>query len=141
VIENAAIGQPEIINEEFPAAVVGDDYTATVTIAGGRSPYALRIVDQKKLPEGLTFDVVHGRLTGRVSGSGEWHVKLQAEDSLGQTSGAKTLSLTIHKGRVFWFVCGLVIGFLSCFVPLASVIWKRQIKNRIGALLRLAQRR
>ena len=64
-ILGVAVSAPVITATSLPATVVGQPYDYTITATG--NPNRWTLVDPTKLPAGLTFNTVTGRITGQVN--------------------------------------------------------------------------
>ena len=73
----------------FPPAVVGSDFNATLTAAGGRAPYTWSI-KEGAWPKGLAF--ANGTITGKPRVAGTYVFTVQVADVLNNTT---TLPLTL----------------------------------------------
>jgi hypothetical protein len=77
VIEALKVAAPQ-----FPAAVVGSDFSAQFTATGGREPYTWAI--EGSWPRGLTF--ANGTISGRPRVAGSYAFTVKATDVLGNTT-------------------------------------------------------
>ena len=69
---------------ELPPAVVGSDFTATVTASGGRPPYTWSIKEGVAAwPKGLRFD--NGAISGKPRVAGAFSFTIQVTDTLNNT--------------------------------------------------------
>jgi len=92
---NPRFPKPGVVSSRLPMALVGDVYSASVQIQGGRPPYQVKVVDHL-LPADLTVDDA-GRITGQIQELGDWHVTVQVLDSLGQESDAEKLTVKTRQ--------------------------------------------
>jgi hypothetical protein len=77
--------------DALPDATVGADYAQAFTVAGNHPPYGWS-VDPK--PPGLQMDKDAGKLAGKPTAAGAFHLAVTVKDSTGKTS-ARTFDLLI----------------------------------------------
>jgi hypothetical protein len=84
-----------IITGSLPGATEGTAYSASVTAAGGRPGYRFSVLPGGRLPPGLWFDPVRGRLSGVPSTPGTFGFTVQATDSTRPVPLAATQSYSV----------------------------------------------
>jgi hypothetical protein len=85
--------EPYISATSLPNATVGKEYSGSLKIIGGVSPYRARAV--KGLPKGLTVSA-SGALAGKPTAAGKYVVTFAVGDSL-HISSSRVLDLTVAK--------------------------------------------
>ncbi len=92
-------GPLSIITTTLPAGSVGAAYSATLTAAGGTSPYTWSITTGT-LPAGLTLNASTGTIAGTPTAAGTSTFTVQVRDSATPTpvTVTKSLSITIGSG-------------------------------------------
>jgi len=69
-----------IVTTSLPGAMVGEPYTATLSVIFGNAPYEWTIAGGS-LPPGLTFDGLNGTINDMPTQAGYYIFTVQAQDS------------------------------------------------------------
>jgi Putative Ig domain len=78
-------GPLQIVISSFPPAFVGERYEVALAYRGGSGPIAWELpAGTEEIPDGLTFDLQHGILSGVPQASADAHFVVQASDAKGQ---------------------------------------------------------
>src|SRR5882762_6179806 len=83
------------ISTTLPAASVGSNYSATVTVTGGTAPYGFSLASGE-LPKGVVLSATSGTISGTPSASGTFSFALSVSDSKG-TSKQQSLQMTVSN--------------------------------------------
>jgi hypothetical protein len=83
------------ISATLPAASVGANYSATVTVTGGTAPYAFSVASGG-LPQGVLLAADSGAITGTPSASGNFSFAVSVSDSKG-LSKQQPLQITVSN--------------------------------------------
>jgi putative Ig domain-containing protein len=93
-VGNAHSGSaPTITTTDLPPASSGEAYTASLSVSGGKAPYAWSIV-LGPLPSGLSLDSKTGTISGSTVQEGSFSVTIQVMDASG-ASDARSFALTV----------------------------------------------
>jgi uncharacterized protein (TIGR03437 family) len=90
-----ASGALTITTSSLPAGTVGVAYSETLAASGGLPPYSNWTVTTGSLPAGLSLSSSTGTISGVPSATGTSNFSVTVKDSGGNTSPAKSLSITI----------------------------------------------
>jgi len=83
---------------------VGKNYSATLRVTGGKNPFGWSLVSGR-LPGGLSFDSLTGKITGTPTTAGDFDFTVAVADSLGG-SAFKDLTLVIKPlPHATWGLC------------------------------------
>jgi hypothetical protein len=93
-IDPAFVGVTVATTSPITDGVLGQSYTATLTTAGGKAPFAWSIASGA-LPNGVTLNATTGVVSGVPTVTGVFSFTARVDGSLG-TAGTKTLVLTIR---------------------------------------------
>jgi hypothetical protein len=84
-----------VTTTSLPAGTVGSSYSATLTAAGGITPYTWAVITES-LPAGLSLNTSTGAITGTPSASGISGLAVLVTDSSSPAETATaTLSITV----------------------------------------------
>src|SRR5258708_2233552 len=83
------------VSATLPAASVGSNYNATVTVAGGTAPYTFSIASGA-LPQGVLLGDKSGTISGTPSASGSFTFAISVADSKG-LSKQQSLQMTVSS--------------------------------------------
>ena len=86
---------PAVTTTSLPNGTVNSPYSQNLTASGGAMPYSNWTVTSGSLPGGLSLISSSGAITGTPTASGSFSFKVTVTDSLGGTSPAQPLSMTI----------------------------------------------
>ena len=98
--------QPSILTDPLPRAVMGQWYSASLTVNGGLPPYTW---SASGLPQGMTV-TADGTLQGTPSEVGSWTLAVSVTDSRGSVDDATLLFEVMEEGPVTIVTTGLPVG-------------------------------
>ena len=86
---------PIVSGAALPSGLTGSPYSAQLSASGGTAPYNTWTVASGTLPAGLTLNPASGAITGTPLAVGTSTVSITVRDSLGVTSPAQILSISV----------------------------------------------
>ena len=91
----AIIAGVTITTSSLPNGTVGVAYSQALAASGGTAPYSNWTVSSGSLPAGLSLNSSTGSISGTPTTAGSPSFSVTVKDSVGNTSPAKALSITI----------------------------------------------
>lgn len=97
-VQLVVYSRPEIVNLEFPPAIVGGVFNYAITVSNDPL-YAATGYDAASLPRGLVINKSTGVISGIPSASGTFNILVSARNAVGTTTQPATLTVSSLPSR------------------------------------------
>jgi hypothetical protein len=84
------------VSAKLPSATIGTAYNASISVSGGKAPYAFS-VSSGTLPPGLSLSPETGLITGTPTSSGSFSFSVSASDASHQAKGNALVTLPVQS--------------------------------------------